>query len=222
MSNLHRRMAPINVRELSMRAAALTGHRVATLAKALGVNISPDKRTTKGLVGQLVERALGADPNACERPDFPDLGIELKTIPVDCRGVPLESTFCCSIHMGTADQQSWETSRLKQRLACVLWVPVQAPRSVPLGERVFGVPRLWQPTEREIALLRGDWEEHMGLIGAGHGAALSARRGEVLQVRPKAAHSRVRTWAPGPDGPEALLPLGFYLRARFTATLLRD
>ena len=58
----------------------------------------------------------------------------------------------------------------------------------------------------------------MGAIGAGDPP--SAHDGEVLQVRPKAENSRALTLADGIDGPRHALPVGFYLRARFTAGIL--
>ena len=215
-----RRPAPRGARELELRAQALQGHSVTTLAQALGAVLPSTSQRGKGFVGQLVECALGADPCAGPRPDFPDLGVELKTVPVDARGWPLESTFCCSIHMASADQQSWESSRLRRRLAHVLWVPVHAPRGLAVGERCFGRARLWQPSAAQAALLKADWEDLMGAIGAGRGGTLTAREGRALQVRPKAAHARVRTLAPGPEGPQTMLPLGFYLRTQFTAEII--
>jgi DNA mismatch repair protein MutH len=214
-----RRPAPVNVRELELRAEALFGRTVAELARGLAVELPPDERRAKGFVGQLVERALGADPTAGDRPDFPDLGVELKTVPVDEAGVPVESTFCCSIRMDAADRSRWEESRLERRLRCVLWVPIQAARSAPLPDRRFGRARLWRPSPDELALLRADWEDLMGAIGAGRPP--SAHEGRVLQVRPKAATSEDRTVAPSEDGAEATLPLGFYLRPSFTRTLLQ-
>ena len=77
-------------------------------------------------------------------------------------------------------------------------------------------------TEQE-RVLRGDFEEIMGAIGAGRIEELTARIGRYLQVRPKAAHGRVRTVSFGPEGEWiATVPRGFYLRARFTSALLRD
>ena len=168
----------------------------------------------------LVEVALGAEPTAGDGPDFVALGVELKTVPVNARGAPVESTFCCSIHMGSADGERWETSRLRRRLAHVLWLPVEAARLAPLAERRFGRARLWSPSPAEWQVLREDWEDLMGEIGMGGAENLRGHVGRVLQVRPKAANAQARVWAPGPDGPERVAPLGFYLRARFTATLL--
>ena len=215
-----RRPPPSTRHELASRAAALCGADVGQLAAALGLAVPADSRHAKGFVGQLVECALGADPKAGTRPDFPDLGVELKTIPVNAVGLPVESTFCCSIHMATADEQVWETSRLRQRLAQVLWLPVMGAKVAPLAQRRFGRARLWRLEGDDEAILRADWEFLMGQIGAGLAHALSAHAGTALQVRPKAAHAGVRTLAPGPEGYTPSLPLGFYLRTQFTARIL--
>ena len=51
---------------------------------------------------------------------------------------------------------------------------------------------------------------------------ISAHIGKYLQVRPKAAHSGVRTEGLGVDGPTSVLPLGFYLRPSFTEQILLE
>lgn len=208
--------APASRRELAVRAAALKGHTVAELARALHLAVPPTSVRGKGFVGQLVELALGADPQARERPDFPALGVELKTIPVDAHGRPTASTFVCSIAMAAADRAEWATSTVAQRLACVLFVPVLPGATGDIGARAFGEARLWTPDAATSAALRDDWEDLMGAIGAGRGGSLTAREGQWLQVRPKAAHAQVRTLGPSPDGVAAMLPLGFYLRPAFT------
>lgn len=215
-----RRDQPQTRAELWVRAEALAGRSVSELADAIGLALPRSQLRAKGFVGQLVEHALGADPTAGERPDFPHLGVELKTIPLSGNGRPAESTFCCAITMHHADREEWTTSRLRQRLACVLWVPVDGAKVVPsLGARRFGTPRLWLPSSDEEAILRGDWELLMGAVGAGRPP--SAHEGVALQLRPKAATARARTLAPSDEGPVSALPLAFYLRARFTHTVLR-
>ena len=214
------RVPPQSVQELLIRALALQGRRVEELAQALGVGVPTQPQRAKGFVGQLVERALGADEKAGERPDFPSLGVELKTIPVNAAGQPAETTFCCSLSMLGADREIWETSRLRQRLARVLWVPVQASKIAPLAARRFGRAVMWTPSAAQSAALRADWEDLMGAVGAGRGAFVSAREGQVLQLRPKAAHGGVRTLSPAADGVAPSLPLGFYLRTSFTRQIL--
>ena len=214
-----RRPPPQSRKELAVRAAGLHGRTVGEVATALGCELPTESRRGKGFIGQLAERALGADPAAGDRPDFPDLGVELKTIPMR-RDIPVESTFCCSVTMATADTQLWESSRLRQRLGCVLWLPVDGVDVAALAERRFGRALLWEPSDRQLAQLRADWEDLIGALGSGR--AVGGHEGQILQLRPKAADASVRTLAPADGGAALARPMGFYLRASFTATILAD
>ncbi|MEP7123156.1 MAG: DNA mismatch repair endonuclease MutH [Byssovorax sp.] len=215
--------SPRSEDELLGRARELTGRRMSEIAAALRVSIAGDGVSTKGTMGALIERALGATGGSAAVPDFPHLGVELKTIPVDAEGRPRESTFVCTLSLADADRAEWSASWVRRKLARVLWIPILVPRGSALGARTVGVPLLWRPTPAEDAMLRDDFDEIMGLIGVGAVDRLTARTGRVLQARPKAAHGRVRTAAFGPeDEPTTALPRGFYLRAGFTGAVLRD
>ncbi len=75
--------------------------------------------------------------------------------------------------------------------------------------------------EQEERALQADWEELMELIVLGEVENITAKHGEVMQLRPKAANSRVVTEAYGASGkPIKTLPRGFYLRTQFTANIL--
>jgi DNA mismatch repair protein MutH len=212
---------PRDEAELVERAAALAGLRLAELARDLNAPVPADLRRAKGFVGGLLERALGASAGSRALPDFPELGIELKTLPVDRAGVPVESTFVCTIPLTEIGQVEWGDSRVRRKLATVLWVPVEGERSIAVGERRIGQALLYRLTAEDEAVLRADWEELAGLIGRGHVEALTGHAGRFLQIRPKAAHSRARRVGFDADGaPFAALPKGFYLRASFTRTLL--
>jgi DNA mismatch repair protein MutH len=201
------------------RAWTLRGCTVESLASRLGVNVGGAPASTKGKVGELVERALGATGGSNATWDFPGLRVELKTIPVDERGSPRESTFVCAVSLLDAERAEWKTSWVRAKLARVVWVPIHALG----GVRRIGEPLLWSPTREQDEILGGDFDEIAGRIGAGHIEGVSARVGRWLQLRPKAAHGRVRTLAPGSDGDViATVPRGFYLRARFTGAILRD
>ena len=88
---------PRDEAELLARAEQLAGRTLGQLAGDLGAEVPPDLRHAKGWVGQLIERALGATAGSRAEPDFQHLGVELKTLPVDRRGRPLETTFVCTI-----------------------------------------------------------------------------------------------------------------------------
>ena len=213
-----RRHVPLSERELMIRAGALAGRSIGEIAEALEWELPRDERRAKGYVGQLVEAALGADPDAGERPDFTTLGIELKTIPLAPSGKPAQSTFVCSIDMDGVDREMWESSRLRQRLRRVLWVPVIGARYAPLPQRSVGVPVMWSPSDDDDATLRADWERIIGIVSIG--GPITAHVGVVLQARPKAANARVRTLGVDDDGMARTLPLGFYLRSTFTQQII--
>lgn len=212
---------PCDEAQLWQRAQQLAGTTVDELAHALALRVPRDLRRHKGWLGELVETVLGATAGSRPLPDFTELGIELKTVPVDSNGQPRESTHVCSIALGELQGQCWERSTVRLKLKRVLWMPVEAGAELPLGARRFGRPRLWSPDAAQEAILRADWEEHMELLATGRFDELDARLGQYLQIRPKAAHGRALTAASDAGGaPAATLPRGFYLRASFTQSIL--
>lgn len=212
---------PRDEAELLARAAELAGLRLAELAARFAAPVPPDLRRAKGFVGGLLERALGATAGSRAVPDFPDLHIELKTLPVDRAGSPVESTFVCTIPLTEIGEVEWAESRVRRKLSRVLWIPVEGERAIQVGERRVGQALLYELTAEDEALLRADWEELAGYIGRGHVEELRGHLGKALQIRPKAAHSRARRLGFDADGaPFAALPRGFYLRPSFTGALL--
>jgi DNA mismatch repair protein MutH len=224
------RPAPRSEDELLVRARALAGRSLASVAAELGAENRFEGVHTKGKAGQLVERALGASGGSSATWDFPELRIELKTIPVDASGTPRESTYVCTVSLADAERAEWDTSWARAKLSRVLWVPVVRGRVERQGtgptekrEAHLGEPLLWSPTPEQERILAGDFDEILGRIGAGGIEGLTAHAGRWLQLRPKAAHGRVRTVVRGQEGDlVATVPRGFYLRARFSGGILRD
>lgn len=213
---------PQSEQELLNRAYAMAGFTLAQLAATAGIPVPRDLRRDKGWTGQLIEWQLGASAGSRPEQDFPDLGIELKTIPVDPQGRPLETTFVCVAPLIGVSGQRWEVSNVRNKLSRVLWIPVEGSRDIPVGDRRVGMPLLWSPNEEEEGLLRQDWEELMDMIVLGEVEQISARHGQVLQLRPKAANSKALTRAIGRNGqPIMTLPRGFYLKIEFTHQLLQ-
>lgn len=194
---------------------------VGQLAQQLGRHVPADPVHGKGLAGELAERCLGATAGSADQPDFVALGVELKTVPLDDAGRVRESTYVCALDLGRVEHEEWEASRVRRKLARVLWLPVQWSPGAPPAGRHYGDPVLWSPDADEEALLRADWIELIGLIAVGGIDEVTAHIGQALQIRPKAASGAVRVEAAGPDR-EVLetIPRGFYLRARFTEQLL--
>ena len=214
-------LPPQDEPQLVERARDLAGRTIGEIAKHHGLEVPPDQRRAKGFVGQLVERTLGATAGSRDEPDFPLLGVELKTLPIGTNLLPRESTFVTTMEMRELEGRDWEESRVCRKLRRVLWVPVEADPSVALAARRFGRPLLWSPTAAQERALRQDWEAVALEVAAGRIEEIDAHFGEVLQVRPKGASGSVRKRAPDAAGGFVwTVPRGFYLRPAFTASVV--
>ena len=149
--------------------------------------------------------------------------MELKTLPINAHGQPSESTYVCTVPLQDNLHLDWQHSWVKRKLQRVLWLPVEGTREIPFAQRRVGMALLWSPDSHQAEQLQRDWEELMDMVCLGRLDEISARHGEVLQIRPKAAHSRVLSQATEPDGsPGQTLPRGFYLRSQFTRQILEN
>lgn len=213
---------PHSEEELVRRARSLAGRRLEEVAARYGLRVPPDQRRHKGFVGQLLETALGATAGNRAEPDFPGLGVELKTLPVSPDGSVRESTFVCTAPMDGTLDVTWEASWVRHKLARVLWLPIVSDSDTPLPERVIGGAILWSPSADEDAVLRADWVDLADRLALGELGAANASHGVALQLRPKAARASDEAWMLGEDGEWVRdNPRGFYLRTSFTQRVLR-
>lgn len=213
---------PRDLAELRARLAGLGGRTLGFLAGQLGLAVPQDLRRHKGWVGTLLEQTLGATAASRAEPDFPALGVELKTLSVGKTGRPRESTFVASLDLAAPDPR-WETSAVRKKLQKVAWVVIEAEPGIPLADRRCGATLLWSPTTEEEALLRQDWEELVELVSEGFFSRATGHLGRSLQLRPKGRNKAALRWAHGEDGARVrLAPRAFYLRPAFTEALLRQ
>jgi DNA mismatch repair protein MutH len=212
---------PHNINELLKRAASLAGRRLGEVATTQGWEVPKELLRTKGWIGQLMENALGASAGNLPMPDFPELGVELKTIPIDRNGNPRESTYVCTVPLTAQPQESWEHSLVWRKLQCVLWIPILATPELAITDRIIGTPLLWRPSPSQALELRKDWEEFIDRIHLGQLDTINAKLGKHLQIRPKAADRRCLTAGRDIEGQlTRTLPRGFYLRTHFTKEIL--
>lgn len=214
---------PKSEQELIERAHTLAGLSLADVAFEVGVEVPKNFKRQKGFTGQLIESYLGASAGSKPEQDFAELGIELKTLPLSPLLTPLETTYVCYAPLRDMMGVTWQTSNVRNKLQKVLWVPIQGQREIPPSQRIIGTPFIWQPSLQQSLLLQQDWEELMEMISLGKIESITARVGQVLQLRPKAANGQALTEAIGLDGKTILTrPRGFYLRKEFTQQVLAE
>ena len=215
------RPPPENTTILMDRARAIAGRQLGWLATRQDIEVPLDLRRSKGWIGQLLEAELGATGGNKAQHDFPDLSIELKTLPVSRQGKVRETTYVCTAPLDGSMSNSWEESWVRRTLSKVLWVPIIGETRTPPGERMVGSPLLWRPSSEEETVLRKDWEALSEMISLGELWQLDAKKGLALQIRPKAASASEMTWMLDDQAEWVQAnPRGFYLRTRFTQALV--
>lgn len=222
---------PSSEQELLERVQRLAGLTLAEVANKAGIEVPKDLKRNKGWVGLLLEQVLGATASSRPEPDFPHLGIELKTLPIDNQGKPLETTFVSVAPLVGLVGINWNNSWVRKKLSRVLWVPIICKdlnnnvneKSIPLAQRQIGSAFIWSPSAEEEHLLAMDWQELTDMIALGNVEKIHGKHGQVLQLRPKAANSKAKTQAFDRHGkPFMTLPRGFYLKIPFTQVILRN
>jgi len=211
------------VRALLAHARALVGVELGELADQLGIPAPLGAVRTKGWAGQVIERELGVETSGAAGPDFREMAIELKTVPVDARLVPLESTAVCQIDPIAIAGESWATSYARHKLARVLFVALATDRGRAVGDRRVAAVRLWSPNRAEEALLRADFELFVrDYFRRGRVGAITGHLGQVMQVRPKGKNAAdLRDGYDEQGRPIRVGKCGFYLRPTFVAAILR-
>lgn len=209
---------PASEQELLTRATLLQGRTLQQLAELLEINLPRSGYGNKGLVGQMIERWLGSNAGNQAVPDFPQLGVELKSLPIKANGRPAESTFISMVPLKPRPSLDWASCSVRRKLQRVLWMPIEAAgEDDDFATRHIGSPILWSPDQQMERQLQADWEELSELICLGRLEDLTAEMGICLQVRPKAGNAQALARSSDPDGLSIqTLPRGFYLRARCT------
>lgn len=210
----------MNEQNLLNKCSNIEGLSFAQIAQSLNTMPSHTALMRKGWVGQALERLLGLKNNTLPGPDFKNLGIELKTLPLNQAHKPVESTFITGISLLNIHQETWQTSRCWSKLKKILWIPIEGDNNIPFLSRRVGKAILWSPSAKDTAVLQKDWTELTSYILLGRLDEIDAKFGEYLQIRPKAATGRSLTYAYDKHGQKNLtLPRGFYLRSSFTAKM---
>ncbi|HXT97177.1 MAG TPA: MutH/Sau3AI family endonuclease [Polyangia bacterium] len=218
-------MANETLEALLAHARALVGVELSELADTLGLPVPVGNVRTKGWSGQVIEQELGAAVGGARGPDFAELGVELKTVPVDEDLVPLESTAVCQIDPVAIAAESWDTSYAREKLASVLFVALAVPPAArSVGDRRVAAVRLWSPDADEARALREDFELLVrGYYRQGRAAEITGHLGTVLQVRPKGRDADdLRDGYDAAGRPTRIGKQGFYLRPAFVARILRS
>ena len=158
---------PQSEHELWQRACTLANKTLGALANEYHVVMPEHFRREKGFIGQLLERALGASAGSLSKPDFVNLSIELKTIPLNTNGSPKESTYISIVPLMSKQLVTWRQSEIYHKLQRILWIPYFFDNNQSPYHWQISQPVLWSPSVEEEKILKEDWQELMSLVQLG-------------------------------------------------------
>jgi len=176
--------------ELLEYAKKLEGLQISDLGEIVGRMDLVHRKHTKGIVAQLIEKEyFGIPTNSSEKPDFQDLGIELKVSPlklVNSTGwynAKERNVIKMVDYFNIHENKNWKDSKLIHKLSRVLYVLYVHDKGKPATEWQVVSTFLWSPSEKEDALIQKDYDIIRNKIKAGE--VNSERDNDFLGTCPK-------------------------------------
>lgn len=171
----------------------------------------------KGWTGRLLEQWLGVTNLNESTPDLPEIGLEIKTLPVSHKGRVLEHTFLATIPFPFREG-SFRRSRLYNKIQKILWIPIVRKEKRMSFQDQIGAAFI-QDLEKDsevLSKLTEDWDLLAGLLREESYRLISSEVGDILHIRPKAQNAAQKIWV----GEQKINPMGFYFRKNYTQELI--
>jgi DNA mismatch repair protein MutH len=202
-------------RAMLAKLRAVEGKTIVDVATRVGMTVGRDKSAA----ARVVRHVLGQKSKG-RHGDFERFGVELKTVPIDHRGRPVESTSFPSFVHEEIQFETWPDSDLLGRLNRILFVPIRRSKGQPQGQGVLQRAFFWSPPERDLVEISLEWERYRALISAGRARDLpKASETVFIHVRPKARNAQDREMAPG--GFEVIRK-SFWLNSGYVERIIRE
>jgi DNA mismatch repair protein MutH len=175
---------------------------------------------TKGSVGRYVETFFGIEANSEAGPDFPEAGIELKSVPMQRSGrgpyTAKERTFITAIDYSTIVDQAFEGSPLDLKTRHTLYVFYEWQRDVPIAAfKVLGI-LLHERDELDELMLRELHTHVQQAVSAGRAHEISEGDTWGVGAATKDAGGK---WVAQPFGPERARRRAFAYKPAYTTRL---
>ena len=201
------------------------------LGKTLEEAIAPDTieaRKGKGRLGQLVEEYFfGYDVNSNPDADFSEAGLELKVTPLKelkNKVLAIKERLVCTMIDYDADQsKAFEESHVYLKCAYMLILFYLHEADVPVQQLLFIYAVLWQIPEKDLLIMKQDYEKIIAKIRAGKAHELSEGDTTYLGACRKGQKGDTDVFYTLPDGTRATIPApkrAFSLKTQYMRTIL--
>lgn len=180
----------------------------------------------KGAAGLIVENILGIKNNNRDEPDIPQIGCEIKILPLqknrDGTIKAKEPTAIQMINYCEVAKETWETAKLRSKINLTFWVVYLAKengKSKTQDEYVIVDYFLDHPSDVQNGIFKTDWEEIQSYIVRGDADKLSCSMGTYIEPKTKGANNEDKTDAPdGKGGLTRVRRRAFYYKKNYTNT----
>ncbi len=181
-------------------------------------------RMVKGASGLIVENLLGIENNNRDEADIPEIDCEIKVLPLqknrDGNIRAKEPTAIQMINYMEVAQETWETARLRGKIALTFWVVYLAKvDGVALNQNDYVILDYFldHPNNIQNNVFKKDWEEIQNYIITGRADELSCSMGEYLEPKTKGRNNQDTTDAPdGRGGVIRARRRAFYYKKNYT------
>jgi DNA mismatch repair protein MutH len=201
------------------------------LGKTLEEVIAPDTievRRGKGRLGQLVEEYFfGYDVNSNPDADFSAAGLELKVTPLKelrSRVLAIKERLVCTMIDYNADQsKAFEESHVYLKCSYMLILFYLHEANVPVQKLFFIYAVLWQIPDKDLLIMKQDYEKIIAKIRAGRAHELSEGDTMYLGACRKGQKGDSDVFYYLPDGTRAKIPApkrAFSLKTQYMRTIL--
>lgn len=191
------------------------------------LNIERNKMV-KGASGLIVENLLGIENNNRDEADIPEIGCEIKILPLQKNKDGIikakEPTAIQMINYIEVAKETWETAKLRGKIALTFWVVYLAKmdgKSLNQNEYIIIDYFLDHPNDIQNGVFKKDWEEIQEYIKTGRADQLSCSMGTYLEPKTKGANNKDKTDAPdGKGGTIKARRRAFYYKKNYTNTAI--
>ena len=201
------------------------------LGKTLEQAIYPDvieERKGKGRLGQLVEEYFfGYDVNSNPEADFSEAGVELKVTPLkELKNKTLaikERLVCTMIDYDNDPRKPFEKSHIYLKCAFMLILFYLHNAKLPAQQQLFIYSVLWQIPDKDLLVMKQDYEKIIGKIRSGKAHEISEGDTVYLGACRKGQKGDSDVYYLLPDGTVADIPApkrAFSLKPQYMRTVL--
>ena len=160
--------------DLVFFAKELEGKRFSEICESIGMLDENHRKHTKGVAAKVVETEyFGIPSNSSEKPDFEDLGIELKVSPlrylekVDLYTTKERNVIKMVDYNEIAETEHWTDMKVSQKLQRVLYVLYVHDNNVNAWDWKVVKTFLWSPSSSQSTRIQADYEIMRNKVLAG-------------------------------------------------------